>query len=431
MSMSPDIMWQCVKKNSAFLRKSRNMPVMSAEPGNLCSLNSFKYSGLANRKVLDISPKIAGKKESIVLTLRHAKASRACRPSSMLVKSGVSKSGKKGTAAIVKVLSNRQDLLEESLTKYQKIRRSFKKKQLVGLKQGTAPWGDSFEMPELSHTSYGGVGCLVVLSAFFAAISVGSVEPLTYGIRYNGFNKYAEVDRVYHNGRYFIGPWNSFVLFPAVAQTIEFSNQPRLVSSGTRKDAHWHREGYAALHTRTKEGLALDLEVSLQYKLKENEVGLLYEEFNTNYQAMFTSTIRDTLIKAAAEYEAYQLWEERKQVGDRMQELVNEVLAVTYAECWGLQLLDISLPAEFDKSIVATQIQSQTIATMQYLQVATKTRAETRVIEAEFARKVKVIRAGARANYTLTTKVARAKAKQTILNAEASVLGQARTRLKL
>ncbi|CAE8642358.1 unnamed protein product [Polarella glacialis] len=65
MSMSPDIMWQCVKKNSAFLRKSRNMPVMSAEPGNLCSLNSFKYSGLANRKVLDISPKIAGKKESI------------------------------------------------------------------------------------------------------------------------------------------------------------------------------------------------------------------------------------------------------------------------------------------------------------------------------------------------------------------------------
>ncbi|CAE8642357.1 unnamed protein product, partial [Polarella glacialis] len=293
------------------------------------------------------------------------------------------------------------------------------------------PEGDSFEMPELSHTSYGGVGCLVVLSAFFAAISVGSVEPLTYGIRYNGFNKYAEVDRVYHNGRYFIGPWNSFVLFPAVAQTIEFSNQPRLVSSGTRKDAHWHREGYAALHTRTKEGLALDLEVSLQYKLKENEVGLLYEEFNTNYQAMFTSTIRDTLIKAAAEYEAYQLWEERKQVGDRMQELVNEVLAVTYAECWGLQLLDISLPAEFDKSIVATQIQSQTIATMQYLQVATKTRAETRVIEAEFARKVKVIRAGARANYTLTTKVARAKAKQTILNAEASVLGQARTRLKL
>mmetsp|Transcript_106057 Transcript_106057/g.167504 ORF Transcript_106057/g.167504 Transcript_106057/m.167504 type:complete len:141 (+) Transcript_106057:67-489(+) len=132
--MSADLIWMCVKKNSSFLRKSANMPVMTAEPGNLTGMNSYKFSGLASAQVLDVSSKTAGKKESIILTTRHKKASRASRPGLRVLDTGLNKSDKKGLAALDKVMDAgfyRRDLLDLAKAKYAKIKSSFKKKKVV------------------------------------------------------------------------------------------------------------------------------------------------------------------------------------------------------------------------------------------------------------------------------------------------------------
>merc|ERR1712048_677245 len=127
-----DLIWMCVKKNSSFLRKSANMPVMTAEPGNLTGCNSFKFSGLASAQVLNLSPVEKGKKECIVLTTRHKKASRAARPGSMLLETGMKKQNQKGYGKLDKVLDvgyYRRDLLVLAKEKYGKIKNSFKKKK--------------------------------------------------------------------------------------------------------------------------------------------------------------------------------------------------------------------------------------------------------------------------------------------------------------
>jgi len=266
----------------------------------------------------------------------------------------------------------------------------------------------------------GGLGALLL--AALAISCLKAVPNLHYGIRYNHAQKYADVDNIYTAGRYFIGPWSSFVIFPAKVQNVEFSNTYGLAASGHR---------YPALHTRTKEGLALNLEVSLQYRLRLAEVGKLYTEFNVDFQDFFVSTIRDTLIKVAADYEAYQLWDQRKQVGDQMQSEVNAVLGRTYAECWGLQLLDIALPSAFDKSIVETQVQNQAISTEKFAQESAQIRAVTSVIESEYDRQIKVIRATGSANYTLITRRAKAAAKKLVLNTEAEILKKIREELQL
>mmetsp|Transcript_55362 Transcript_55362/g.86139 ORF Transcript_55362/g.86139 Transcript_55362/m.86139 type:complete len:142 (-) Transcript_55362:48-473(-) len=133
--MAPaDLIWMCVKKNSSFLRKSANMPIMTAEPGNLTAMNSYKFSGLASASVLNVSSETKGKKESIVLTTRHKKGSRASRPGSMLLETGVNKNEKKGLAALDKVMEAgfyRRDLVDLAKVKYGKIKKSFKKKKLV------------------------------------------------------------------------------------------------------------------------------------------------------------------------------------------------------------------------------------------------------------------------------------------------------------
>lgn len=55
MSYSDDLIWACVRNNSCFLRKGRKPnATFSTERGNLTGKNSFKYSGLANSKTIDL-----------------------------------------------------------------------------------------------------------------------------------------------------------------------------------------------------------------------------------------------------------------------------------------------------------------------------------------------------------------------------------------
>ncbi|CAE7942355.1 Rpl28 [Symbiodinium necroappetens] len=104
---------------------------MTAEPGNLTGLNSFKYSGLAGKMVLGLDSKKVGKKESIVLTTRSKRKGRQQRPGTVLVTTGIKKGSKKGPEQLKKIIAttyNRPEMLAMALTKYSKIKKSFKKK---------------------------------------------------------------------------------------------------------------------------------------------------------------------------------------------------------------------------------------------------------------------------------------------------------------
>ncbi|CAK9089865.1 unnamed protein product [Durusdinium trenchii] len=109
---APDLLWQCVKNQSCFIRKQKNFPVMTAEPGNLCGLNNFQFSGLASKKVLGLDSKKVGKKESIVLTTRSKRESRQYRPGVVLVTTGIKKGKKQGPEQLKKMGHERRSGFE-------------------------------------------------------------------------------------------------------------------------------------------------------------------------------------------------------------------------------------------------------------------------------------------------------------------------------
>lgn len=255
-----------------------------------------------------------------------------------------------------------------------------------------------------------------------AMLSLGTLPPLHYGMSYNFYTKVSDTEHIHGPGRHLIGPFNRLLLFPSQVQTIEFTNEPRIARAGSR---------YEALHTRTKEGLGLHLQVSLQYRLMQDQIGQLYTEFNQNYEQVFVSSVRDILIKAASEYEAIDLWEKRQAFGNIMQDMVDKELSKTYARCWGLQLIHIELPDEYESSITRSEVQKQRLYMKEQEQLSTKIRAETDVIRAEYDRKVKVIMAEGRANYTLTTRSAMAEAQQNKIDVEARVFGTLRANLSM
>ena len=60
VNMSQTLIWHLIRDNNSFLvkreRTSRRGAVQfSSEPGNLLNAHSFKYSGLANNRAVDIS----------------------------------------------------------------------------------------------------------------------------------------------------------------------------------------------------------------------------------------------------------------------------------------------------------------------------------------------------------------------------------------
>jgi len=78
-TMSSDLQWFLLRKhNSYMVKRVPEGPVFSREPGNLLNLHSYKYSGLANTKTIDIRDSGSG----VQITTRKTKASpRAVRTS--------------------------------------------------------------------------------------------------------------------------------------------------------------------------------------------------------------------------------------------------------------------------------------------------------------------------------------------------------------
>jgi len=289
---------------------------------------------------------------------------------------------------------------------------------------GRAPgsgFGDDGDNCQTNAMLGGGICCMVALG-IVATFSLGTVPLLHYGIKYNSFTKSAATDAVYESGRHVIGPMNSFLIFPSSAQNIEFINDQNLPPSGER---------YDALETRTKEGFGLKLHVSLQYKLQKEHVGELYNKFNLNYEDVFTSVARDTLIKAASEYNAVQLWKEREAFAQQMQSMIDVEFQKIFAKCWNLQLTIIDLPDKYEQTLTKTQVQQQAMLVREQEQISAKIRAETSVIEAEYDKRVKVIMADGHANYTLATKEAEASARQRRITVESNVLAHIRDTLAL
>merc|ERR1719356_734575 len=108
MLEAPALIWECVRQQNSFIRRNphvKGVKPLSAEKGNLSGLHSFKYSGLANRNVLNVSTKKTGMKETIVMTTSNKKTGKLLRPGRRRIETGLKKSAAKGKAKIDRMLS--------------------------------------------------------------------------------------------------------------------------------------------------------------------------------------------------------------------------------------------------------------------------------------------------------------------------------------
>ncbi|XP_059642205.1 large ribosomal subunit protein eL28y-like [Cornus florida] len=123
------LIWEIVKKNNSFLVKEFGNGTASVqfskESSNLYNLNSYKHSGLANKKSITIQP--GGKDHSVVLATTKTKKQN--KPASLLHKSVMKKEFRHMVKAVENQVADnyyRRDLKTAALARLSAVNRSLK-----------------------------------------------------------------------------------------------------------------------------------------------------------------------------------------------------------------------------------------------------------------------------------------------------------------
>ena len=119
--------------------------------------------------------------------------------------------------------------------------------------------------------------CWLIVVLIVLLISIGTVEPIEYGIVYNALTKTVNTESVYSGGWYFIGPINSFITFSSTLQNIDFTNFESALAK--------------PISVKDNEGQEMIVSFSIQYRLQKDNVGKLYSDYKKDYEQTFISKI--------------------------------------------------------------------------------------------------------------------------------------------
>eukprot|EP00182_Erythrolobus_australicus_P005065 CAMPEP_0185833254 /NCGR_PEP_ID=MMETSP1353-20130828/2564_1 /TAXON_ID=1077150 /ORGANISM="Erythrolobus australicus, Strain CCMP3124" /LENGTH=130 /DNA_ID=CAMNT_0028531513 /DNA_START=60 /DNA_END=452 /DNA_ORIENTATION=- len=124
--MSEALVWELLRKNNCFVRKQGGVQ-FSTEKGNVLGVNSFKASGLANRKTADVC---VNKNGAVVLSVKSKKEGAERKPAAMYRAVPMKKGSRKAVKVTEKMLSSyRPDLKSAAMVRVSKLIRAQNKQR--------------------------------------------------------------------------------------------------------------------------------------------------------------------------------------------------------------------------------------------------------------------------------------------------------------
>jgi hypothetical protein len=230
-----------------------------------------------------------------------------------------------------------------------------------------------------------------VFSLMLVLFGFGNVEVTEQALNYSLLRRRAD-PKPYTAGRYWIGPFNYFIKFPAILTTIQFSDakfQSDLALGGERE-----------LRSRTEDGLDVFIEISFQYQLQTATLYDLYTNLGgyPDYHNTFVRLAIDRLTEAATLFTANEFFVERTRIGKEMEDMVRKDFGDhLYSSIFSFQLRSVGLPREFEDAIQETEVMKQDVQVAAMEQNSTRVALETELMQAERRVKVKASKADGQA----------------------------------
>jgi hypothetical protein len=193
--------------------------------------------------------------------------------------------------------------------------------------------------------------------------SFGVVGPRQYGIVVD--NNWCDVDEeMWKNGRWFHGLRRGFIRYPKGYVTFEFTSDP--IPQGYNPLAEGADVLGNMMSCWTKNGQQVDLEISLQIKMKPGSVMDLYWQWQTfemgklHLQSRLVAEIKNEAVLIPTEF----FFVQREAVMAQFITKVNRVFEESFYTLEKFQLRKVALPGPFESAILEKLLvfQSQKLA---------------------------------------------------------------------
>ncbi len=197
------------------------------------------------------------------------------------------------------------------------------------------------------------LGCLLAAGLLLMIVSLAlstnkKVAQNQYAVVYNNFDM--EVKKIIDQGTY----------------TIDLGDQMKYYTSTIQ---YLNYEGQTTIKCFSKDGLEIDIDVSVQYTYrKDSIIPVMWYIFDNeeNYISFFNSSVIDTILTSCAEYDSDEYYSSRQTIENRMFDMLISNIANSSIgiDINLLQLRNIDFPDAFsavisEKQALVQQIQTQ------------------------------------------------------------------------
>lgn len=275
-------------------------------------------------------------------------------------------------------------------------------------------YGDDYRGIKIAGIS---LGALVILSCIIVIPSVSKVDTTEIAIRKNSWTGVVDLDDRYEAGRHWIGWSYRLIKYPKTIQTITYNPGNEATDM--------------QLTSRTADGLAIDLDVSFQYKLRLEDLDQIYMEYEKDYEPTIVRVSRSILRDVVANFTAIEFFTDRDVIGQEMEDALREECIEVYIDIVMLQLTRIDLPDSFEAVLEEVEVARQQYEIALHNQAAALVEAETLVLLAEIQAEQVIVEAEGRAEALLIETQAIATALNISVTAEAETLLMLQTALNM
>tara|TARA_B110001452_G_scaffold18478_1_gene15005 strand:+ start:110 stop:1063 length:954 start_codon:yes stop_codon:yes gene_type:complete len=262
-------------------------------------------------------------------------------------------------------------------------------------------------------------GCCFILLLISGGLVGCSFSTLDYnhvGLDFDSTSQKLNEDKLFYNGRHFIGLAHSFISYPTYLHTIEFADGgggegPTSASS-------------APLNAGSKDGQAITIELSFFMRINTtlSNVLTLYQEYKTSYMPTVVSRAQDAVKSTTVLFETLEFFTNRSDISEAIHQALSETLAPLSMTVVSVQLRNIQLSTNFEDAIIDKIVSAQADKTATEMGLAQQVQADTGVFAQAADSEIAVLTADASSTAVVTTGTASADATKRRIEADAAAL---------
>ncbi len=190
---------------------------------------------------------------------------------------------------------------------------------------------------------------------------------------------------------FIIEPGERAVIFKSISGNFEKDD---IVSTGLKVIAPWNRlfrydvkeqKSEETMDVLSKNGLSINMDVTVRFNPVYNKIGYLHETFGINYVTrLVTPEVRSTVRRVAGRYTAEEIYSTKRNEVEAS--IINETAAILSQndiEMHALLIRSINLPAEIKQAIESKLQHEQEALAMTFINERERLEAERKGIEAK------------------------------------------------